>query len=56
MVNVVLVAWPVRFANGLIVEIVPIFSVAPMQLSRVATTEGENQALLKEEGTVLSMP
>ncbi|EGP55712.1 hypothetical protein Agau_L101088 [Agrobacterium tumefaciens F2] len=39
----------------MIVEIVPIFSIMPMQLWRVATTGGKNQALLKGAGTLLSL-
>ncbi|MNT30889.1 hypothetical protein D3C72_1667050 [compost metagenome] len=46
---------PVRLANGLVVEIVPIFSITPTQLRPAATTEGKNQALLKGDGTVLSV-
>ncbi|CAN7601056.1 hypothetical protein LJR011_004760 [Agrobacterium tumefaciens] len=48
--------WPVRLANGLVVEIVPIFSVTPVHLPYVATTEGKNQALLTGDSAVLSLP
>ncbi|CUX54486.1 conserved exported hypothetical protein [Agrobacterium tomkonis CFBP 6623] len=56
VMNFATARWPVRLANGLVVEIVPIFSVTPVHLPHAATTEGKNQALLTGDSAVLSLP
>jgi hypothetical protein len=56
VVNFASARWPVRLANGLVVEIVPFFSRKTVHSPDVATTEGKNQALLKGDSAVLFLP
>ncbi|CVI63115.1 hypothetical protein AGR9A_Lc40212 [Agrobacterium salinitolerans str. Hayward 0363] len=48
VMNFMPAARPVRLANGLVVEIVPIFSIIPMQLWPATTTEGKKSGIAKE--------
>ncbi|MBO9656267.1 MAG: hypothetical protein J7562_18200 [Agrobacterium tumefaciens] len=47
VMNVVSAPRPVRLANGLVVEIVPIFSTIRMQLRRTAAAGGKKSGIAK---------